>query len=119
MVLHMKITSAYICVKNMDRAIDFYQALFNQSVTKKDEIASCFDIQGFRLFLFDNQKVNEPVTYGDNCLLSIEVDDINVVQKRLAKLDVPIVFPLTRIGDKLVLEFKDPEGNDMEIYAYA
>jgi predicted enzyme related to lactoylglutathione lyase len=115
----MKITSAYICVQNMDRAITFYQKLFDQPVMKRDEITSCFDVQGFRLFLFDHQKANETVTYGDNCLLSIEVDDITAAQEKLAELDTQIVFPLTRIGDKLVLEFKDPEGNDMEIYADA
>ncbi len=49
--LNFKISSAYICVKNMDRAIEFYQRLFNLSVLTKDEVFSCFDINGFRLFL--------------------------------------------------------------------
>lgn len=117
MPLQMKINSAYICVKNMERAVKFYEKLFNQPVSKKDETFSCFDIHGFRLFLFNNQKVNENVTYGDNCLLSIEVNDMNVFMEKLTELEAPIVFPLTQIGNKLVLEFKDPEGNDMEAYS--
>jgi predicted enzyme related to lactoylglutathione lyase len=63
--------------------------------------------------------VNEPVIYGDNCLLSIEVEDIGAIQEKLASLDAPIAFPPTKIGDKLVLEFTDPEGNDMEVYTAA
>ena len=37
------------------------------------------------------------------------------IRKKLAALDAPMAFPPTKIGDKLVLEFTDPEGNDMEV----
>ncbi len=100
----------------MNRAIDFYENLFDQPVTKKDEILSVFDIHGFRLCLFNNEKVNDKVVYGDNCLLSIEVDNMDRLMAKLKKLNVFIVFPLARIGDNMVLEFQDSEGNDMEVY---
>ncbi len=43
----------------MNRAIDFYENLFEQTVTVRDEIYSVFDINGFRLGLFAYEKVNE------------------------------------------------------------
>lgn len=53
------IKSLYLCVKDMNRAIDFYENLFEQTVTVRDEIYSVFDINGFRLGLFAYEKVNE------------------------------------------------------------
>lgn len=41
------IKSLYLCVKDMNRAIDFYENLFEQTVTVRDEIYSVFDINGF------------------------------------------------------------------------
>ncbi|GAG87914.1 unnamed protein product, partial [marine sediment metagenome] len=51
------------------------------------------------------------------CLPSFEVNDINKVIEKLKILDREIVFPLTKIGDNWVLEFKDTEGNDIEVYS--
>ncbi|HEY8348545.1 MAG TPA: hypothetical protein VIM13_01770, partial [Clostridia bacterium] len=43
--------------------------------------------------------------------------DIRALMKKLDELQAQIVFPLTRIGDNWVLEFRDPEGNDIEVYS--
>ncbi len=115
MDLTFKINSLYICVKDMQRAIEFYEKLFEQKVTEQDEIYSFFDIQGFRYGLFANQKINEIKIWGNNCLPSFAVNDIDLIQKRLEELKCPIVFPLTTIGENRVLEFTDSEGNDIEI----
>lgn len=100
----------------MERAIEFYENFFDQSVNKKNEVFSIFDIKGFRFCLFDNSKVNEKVVWGDNCLPSFEVNDINELVKKLHAMGAEIVFPLTKIYNNLVLEFKDTEGNDIEVY---
>jgi predicted enzyme related to lactoylglutathione lyase len=100
----------------MNRAIDFYEKLLDQSVKKRDELFSVFNIDGFRFCLFDNSKVNEQVTWGDNCLPSFEVNDINKLTEKLKLINAEIVFPLTKIDQNWVLEFKDSEGNDIEIY---
>lgn len=112
----MKLNSAYLCVKNMDRAIAFYEKFLEQPVKVKDEIFSIFDFNGFRLCLFAPDKVKEKVTYGDNCLLSFEVDDMDELIKKLKELNAKIVYPLTKIGNNSVLEFRDTEGNDVEMY---
>lgn len=100
----------------MERAIKFYENIFEQSIEIKDTVLSVFVLKGFRFCLFNNIKVNEEVTWGDNCLPSFEVNNIYELIEKLARLKVEIVFPLTKINNNWVLEFKDSEGNDIEIY---
>lgn len=52
MSFNISINSLYICVKDMERAIQFYEELFEQPVDIKDDIFSIFDIKGFRFCLF-------------------------------------------------------------------
>lgn len=113
--MEFRISSLYICVKDMERAINFYETLLNQTVTERDEVYSVFDIKGFRFGLFDNEKVNERHIYGDNCLPSFEVDNIALIQEKLLLLNCTIVFPLTKIKNNWVLEFADSERNHIEL----
>lgn len=113
--MEFKISSLYVCIKDMDRAINFYESLLNQPVTERDDIYSVFDIKGFRFGLFANEKVNEKHVYGNNCLPSFEVDNIESVREKLLSLNCPIVFPLTKIKNNWVLEFSDSEGNHIEV----
>ncbi|NFK10257.1 VOC family protein [Clostridium botulinum] len=115
MDLEFKLRSLYICVKNMERAIDFYENLLEQKVTEENNICSVFDINGFRYGLFANDKMNEIKKWGNNCLSSLEVSNIDLVMKKLEELNCKIVFPLTIIGKNQVLEFIDSEGNCIEI----
>lgn len=116
MDLEMKLNSLYICVKNMERAINFYENFFDQKADAKDEIFSIFNFNNFRFCLFNNSKVNEEVIWGDNCLPSFEVNDMNKLIEKIRVMNAEIVFPLTKINDNWVLEFKDSEGNDIEVY---
>ena len=66
--------------------------------------------------MYEYKKYNDSVVFGDNCLLSFEVDNMESFVNRLKELKIPIVFPITKIGDNYVLEFRDSEGNDVEVY---
>lgn len=111
--MNCKIKSLYLCVKDMDRAIAFYEKFFEKPVTIKSDIYSIFDIDGFSLGLFAFEKVHEEHTYGSNCLPSIEVESIEVLRKKLSGLK--IVFELKIIGEYWVSEFEDSEGNHIEL----
>lgn len=113
----LTINSLYICVKDMNRAIKFYEDFLGQPVEVRDEVFSIFAIKGFRFCLFNNSRVNEKVVWGDNCLPSFQVDDMDKLLEKLKAMKAEIVFPLTRINNNLVLEFKDSEGNDIEVYS--
>lgn len=99
----------------MERVIKFYENLLGQTVTERSNIYSVFDIKGFRYGLFANDKMNEHKIWGNNCLPSLEVSNIDLIMNRLEELDCKIVFPLTTIGKNKVLEFTDSEGNNIEI----
>jgi len=101
----------------MEQAINFYERFLEQPVDKKDAVLSIFNFHGFRFCLFDNKKVHEKVVWGDNCIPSFEVSDMEKLREKLDDLNVEIVFPLTEIGGNWVLEFRDSEGNDIEVYS--
>lgn len=55
MIFNMR--SLYICVKDMKRAVDFYEELLEMKIAVYDEIYSVFDINGFRFDLFAYEKI--------------------------------------------------------------
>lgn len=116
-VLSVKCTinSLYLCVEDMERAINFYENFFEKNVTEKDDIYSVFDINGFRLGLFAYKKMDEKHEFGSNCLPSIEVENIKILKNKITNLE--ICFPLTEIGNNWVVEIIDSEGNHLEITA--
>ena len=113
--MKLQIKSLYLCVKDMERAIRFYEDLFEQKVTERNDIYSVFDINGFRLGLFAFEKENEPHIFGSNCLPSISVESLECLKVKLRNKE--ICFPLTQIGNNWVAEFVDSEGNHIEITA--
>jgi len=107
------IRSMYLCVRDMERAIQFYRRFLEANPIEKDEIFSVFDVGGFRLGLFAYGKMGEAHTFGDNCLPSIEVES---QERFLAKLQtVEVVYGPKPIGCFLVAEFLDSEGNRIEL----
>ncbi len=113
--MNCKIDSLYICVKDMKRAIQFYESFFDMPVTEYDGTYSVFDIKGFRFGLFAYQNMKEEHAFGSNCLPSVSVDNVDVLKEKLDGKEV--CFPLTRIKGNWVAEFVDSEGNHIEITA--
>lgn len=109
------IRSAYLCVQDMERAIAFYRRFLEIEPVEKDEIYSVFDVAGFRLGLFAYEKMGEAHTFGDNCLLSIEVGSEANLREKLKNVEV--VYGPKPIGRFLVVEILDCEGNRIEITA--
>lgn len=111
MEYEIKLSSVYVFVKNMKRAVDFYEQIFGQ---KAKGGGTEFYINGIRKFwLFDYKAANDNrANFGHNCLPSFEVSNIKAFMVKLEELNASLVFPLTKIGNNWVLEFKDPEGND-------
>lgn len=114
-MVNCHIRSLYLCVKDMERAIHFYENFFEKEVTVKDEVYSVFDINGFRLGLFAFEKMDEKHNFGSNCLPSIEVANLEVLKRKIKELE--LCFPLTQINTNWVVEFVDSEGNHIELTA--
>lgn len=62
--MNCTIRSLYLCVKDMDRAIRFYESFLEQPVTGRDELYSVFDVNGFRLGLFAYEKREKTIPTG-------------------------------------------------------
>lgn len=107
------IKSLYLCVKDMQRALDFYTDFFEKEALIRNDLYSVFDIQGFRLGLFSYQKIEETHIFGSNCIPSIEVKSLEILKEKIKNLE--ICFPLKQIGKNWVAEFVDSEGNHLEI----
>lgn len=107
------IKSMYLCVKDMKRAILFYETFLEKKVLIQDDVYSVFDIDGFRLGLFAYEKMGESHVFGSNCLPSLEVENLDILKEKTK--DLEICFPLTQIGKNWVLEFVDSEGNHIEL----
>lgn len=115
--MECSLTSLYLCVRDMPRAIAFYETLLERGVTSRDEIYSVFEINGFRLGLFAYEKMGEAHTFGSNCLPSLGVGSLAVLTAKLKGQE--LCFPLTKIGGNWVAEIVDPEGNHIEMTAPA
>lgn len=113
--MQFNINSLYICVRDMERAVAFYENFFEQPVTEKDDIYSVFDVNGFRFGLFAYQKTGEKHDFGSNCLPSFSVENVEILNKKIENMKV--CFPLTKIGRNWVTEFIDSEGNHIELTA--
>ena len=113
--MNCKISSLYICVKDMDRAIRFYEQLFDMPVTEKDDVYSVFEVGSFRFGLFAYQKKGEPHEFGSNCLPSISFENEQLLRQKLAGKQV--CFELTKIKTNWVAEIIDSEGNHIELTA--
>ena len=113
--MNCKISSLYICVRDMQRAIEFYEQLFDMPVTEKDEIYSVFEVGSFRFGLFAYEKKGEPHEFGSNCLPSISFDCLETLKEKLSHKQ--ICFELTKINSNWVAEIIDSEGNHIELTA--
>ena len=70
---------------------------------------------GFRLGLFAFEKKGEVHEFGSNCLPSLSVNSLTVLETKIEGKEV--CFPLTRIKDNWVVEIIDSEGNHIEMTA--
>lgn len=114
-MINCRIQSLYLCVRDMDRAVRFYEDFFETKAAVRDEIYSVFLIDGFRLGLFAFEKMGEEHSFGSNCLPSVSVDSLEALKVKIRNLE--LCFPLTRIKDNWVVEFVDSEGNHVELTA--
>lgn len=72
-----KIKAIYLAVKDMNRAVKFYEEIFNVKVSSFDKRMSSFEFDNITLLLFDPSVDNEKVIIGNNAVPNIEVEDIN------------------------------------------
>lgn len=80
MDLEFKLKSLYVCVKDMKRAIEFYESLLGQKVTEKITyiVFLILMVSGMDYLLMRRWMKQK---WGNNCLPSLEVNDIDLALK--------------------------------------
>lgn len=111
-----KINAAYITVSDLNRAIEFYEAILDTKLTKFDERMSELKIGDFTLLLYDPKVDSWEPTIGDNTVLNIQVDDVERLLALVKEKECKIVMPVTEIGPDKFFQAEDTEGNIIEFY---
>ena len=114
--MNAKIGAVYLCVKDMDKAIAFYEELFGKAVENRDEKMSSFSLDGITLLLYNYQYDNEEITFGNNVIVNIEVDNISESQKFAEEKKCKIVMPPKKIENYSIFQIQDYDGNVIEFY---
>lgn len=113
----MIIDSVYISVKNMERAIEFYKQLFGKEPVKIDKRYTHFDLNGFSFGLYAPAVDGSKIKLGNNCVPDFRVEDINKEYERVKQFTPALVDDeIKNYGDIKLFQFKDSEGNILEIY---
>ena len=111
-----QIKAIYVAVKDMDRAVKFYEEIFDVKVSSKDERMSSFDFGNIAFLLFNPKIDNETVFSGNNVVPNIQVENINQMLELIKSKNCKIVLPLEKIGKYHLFQAKDTEGNIIEFY---
>ncbi|WP_083478797.1 VOC family protein [Liquorilactobacillus capillatus] len=113
--MNFKLKSLYLCVHDMQRAINFYEDLLQIKVFQASSVYSVFLVDDFRLGLFAFKLANERHQFGTNCVPSFSMPNKYLLKEKIKNLDVR--FPLEKIDNNWVSEIEDSEGNRIEITA--
>ncbi len=111
-----RIKAIYVAVQDMDRAVKFYEDVFDVKVSSKDERMSSFEFDNVTFLLFNPKIDNETICSGNNVVPNIQVEDVNGMLELVKSKDCEIVLPLERIGKYNLFQAKDSEGNVIEFY---
>lgn len=122
----MKVTldHVYVSVKDIDRAIKFYEDLLNMKITHREENTwADFDLgKGLYLGLINPKIISNKRIVGNNAIPVFHTDDVDAVFEKVKKHKVKIIFPPEDLEftDYLYRCFhcEDTEGNIIEIANY-
>ena len=112
----MILNSIYVSVENMERAIEFYKKLFQKEPANVDTRMTSFDLNGFYFLLFDQAVDGEKVKFGNNCVPDFKVENVKEEHVRIKEFASTIDDEIQDLGEVKLFQFKDSEGNILEIY---
>lgn len=111
-----KLNSVYLAVKNMKRAVAFYEKILGRKVKFYDFQMSIFELSNISFLLFDPKYGSEKISFGNNAIVNFEVKNIKEAQKFIKHQKCKIVMALAKVNQYYIFQVKDPEGNIIEFY---
>lgn len=109
----------YIVVSDMDRAVDFYRAVFQRNAVLHTPTYTAFDLDGALYGLFAASAYPVAVQAGSHCIPNILVTNIEAEHARIQQLHPAYVSEVRANGPYQLFVFVDPDGTVLEFYAPA
>ena len=118
-----KLDHVYLSVKNLDRAIKFYEALLDVKVTNRFENRWADFQKGgeFYLGLYNPTYDKMRAKYGNNCTIGLYTTDIKKEHKRVKSLNPKNITKVLFVNFFMpykFFQFADTEGNVLEVAQY-
>lgn len=110
-----QLTAIYLAIKDMERAVKFYEKILGKKVDVKDKRMSQFNLGSIAFLLYDPAQDNGKVTYGENAVVCFQVEDLQAMYK-LVKKEGCLTTAIKTIGNYTYFQAKDSEGNIVEFY---
>lgn len=120
----VKLDHVYVSVKDMDRAIKFYEDLLGMKITHREENTwADFDLgNGCFLGLIDPKIISGKRIAGNNAIPVFFADDVDVVYEKVKRYKVKIIFAPEDLEftdyPYRCFQCEDTEGNIIEIAKY-
>ncbi len=111
-----QIKAMYVAVRDMRRAVKFYEDVFEVKASSTEERMSSFDFENLSFLLFNPEADGADISIGNNIVPNIEVGDIDKMLEFVESKECEIVMPVEKIGKYLIFQVKDTEGNIIEFY---
>ena len=115
----MKMNSLYVTVEDFNRAKVFYEnVIFERKPSLTTDRFVFFDLDGFLFGLFNPAVTGEEVRFGNNCVPTLEVAELETFHQRLRDSGVDIVMPLQEVNETVIFQCSDSKGNVLEFYRW-
>jgi predicted enzyme related to lactoylglutathione lyase len=112
-----RVQSVYYTVKNMDRAVEFYQTVFGMKLKFRD---------GDKWAQFDGGNVSvalsspeESASVDGGAVVALEVDDMAAYETKLEASGAVVIQRRDMGAHGSVVAFRDTEGNIVQLFAKA
>ncbi|WP_435344747.1 VOC family protein [Haloarchaeobius sp. HRN-SO-5] len=114
----MELSSVYVGVEDMERALDFYRELFDVEPKQETERFSTFAFDTGDFGLYNAGYDGYDVEFGNNCVPNFEVDDVEAAYRRVEELAPEMVHEdVLEFGEYRTFHFLDTEGNEIEVFS--
>lgn len=114
----MELSSVYIGVEDMERALDFYRELFETEPEQIEERFSTFSFDGIDFGLYHAASDGYDLEHGNNCIPNFEVEDVEAAYQRIEHIAPKMVHSeILEFGDYRTFHFIDTEGNEVEVFS--
>ncbi|AGB16668.1 lactoylglutathione lyase family protein [Halovivax ruber XH-70] len=114
----MELSSVYVGVEDMGRAVDFYSELFESEPEQEEERYSIFSFGTVDFGLYNAAFDGYETRFGNNCVPNFEVADVDDAYERIESLAPKMIHEtILEFGDYRTFHFVDSEGNEIEVFS--